>query len=277
MRCRLGGQLAVVTANVHAARHRWSRWSPWPGEPPPGDYVQLDIIDNGTGMTAEVQRHLFRGFFSTKARRSAAPVSGLWTCHEIVKQHGGYISCRECRSGAAPVCGSFCPPVASGVRPTWLRRCRGSAARQRRAPRPCSWSKMSRAWCGSWRRGCCASTATRYTRPRAASRPWRILDQDDPVRRPGGDRSGDAERWMAASLAALRCGAQRPAGAGPFYLGLCRTTRWIPPTWGRRRRFCRSRLPPADPGAAGTRACSTASLRRGGLQYRLGGGAERGP
>ncbi len=84
---RGGGELTILTENasfdVEDAR-----------TPPnfvPGHYVALVVRDNGTGMTKEVQGHLFEPFYTTKESERGTGL-GLSTVFGIVKQSGGYIS-----------------------------------------------------------------------------------------------------------------------------------------------------------------------------------------
>ena len=58
----------------------------------PGQHVQLIVRDNGCGMAAEVQQHLFEPFFTTCTDRNAMGL-GLATVHGGVRQHGGWIEC----------------------------------------------------------------------------------------------------------------------------------------------------------------------------------------
>ena len=55
-----------------------------------GPFVVLSTSDTGTGMTLEVQRHLFEPFYTTKADGRGTGL-GLATCNDIVKLHGGAI------------------------------------------------------------------------------------------------------------------------------------------------------------------------------------------
>jgi PAS domain S-box-containing protein len=80
-----GGTLRIETRNVvfetRDARRRWIA---------PGRYVSLTISDTGSGMSKEVQSHLFEPFYTTKEFGKGTGL-GLSTVYGIVKQHGGYI------------------------------------------------------------------------------------------------------------------------------------------------------------------------------------------
>jgi PAS domain S-box-containing protein len=60
-------------------------------ELPPGDYMVLSVSDTGTGISEEMQAHLFEPFFTNKQQGKGTGL-GLATCYGIVKQSGGQIT-----------------------------------------------------------------------------------------------------------------------------------------------------------------------------------------
>jgi len=86
-----GGKLTLSTAAVRispqeALRHYEAR---------AGEFVCLKVRDTGCGMTPEVQERLFEPFFTTKDGKAMG--LGLASVYGIVKQHSGWIECRNQR------------------------------------------------------------------------------------------------------------------------------------------------------------------------------------
>ena len=83
-----GGVLRISTANrtIDAALS--------PGDPAPGDYVELEVEDSGTGMGDAVRARIFEPFFSTKPKDRGVGL-GLAMVHGIVLRAGGHISVRS--------------------------------------------------------------------------------------------------------------------------------------------------------------------------------------
>ena len=82
-----GGVLQIQTSNLQLKRPR-----PAAGETvPKGDYVLLEVKDNGEGIPPENLERVFEPFFSTKEVGEGTGL-GLSTVYGIVKQTGGYIS-----------------------------------------------------------------------------------------------------------------------------------------------------------------------------------------
>lgn len=59
-------------------------------KPVAGDFLELEVGDDGPGITPEVQERMFEPFFSTKEVGKGSGM-GLATVHGIVHEHGGHI------------------------------------------------------------------------------------------------------------------------------------------------------------------------------------------
>ena len=81
-----GGKLLVATKNVTLLESKSSSLFSIPA----GDYLMLEISDEGIGMDAETGSRLFEPFFTTKAHGKGTGL-GLATCYGIMLQAGGAI------------------------------------------------------------------------------------------------------------------------------------------------------------------------------------------
>jgi CheY-like chemotaxis protein len=81
-----GGRLVMETAGIAVDEAMASQHVGLP----PGEHVLLTVTDNGCGMTAEVQAHLFEPFYTTKESGKGTGL-GLSTVYGIMQQQRGKI------------------------------------------------------------------------------------------------------------------------------------------------------------------------------------------
>ncbi len=82
-----GGKLVIRTSNFVMDTAFVRRYA-YPVQP--GNYVLLNVSDNGVGMDSATQQRIFEPFFTTKEKGKGTGL-GLSTVYGVVKQSGGYI------------------------------------------------------------------------------------------------------------------------------------------------------------------------------------------
>ncbi len=95
-----------------------------------GSYVQLSVIDNGSGMAEDVRRRVFEPFFTTKPVGQGSGL-GLAVVHGIVREHGGTITVQSTQ-GHGSRFDVYLPLVdapATVTAPAALAPCRGTGQR----------------------------------------------------------------------------------------------------------------------------------------------------
>ena len=80
-----GGDLYLKTSNAHIDPARAHA-----NDVQPGDYVKVEITDEGEGMHPDVQKRIFEPFFSARLTGPNAGL-GLSSAYGIIKNHGGLI------------------------------------------------------------------------------------------------------------------------------------------------------------------------------------------
>jgi nitrogen-specific signal transduction histidine kinase/CheY-like chemotaxis protein len=81
-----GGMLRLEAANVEID----STFAGFNKDARPGLYVQMKVIDTGTGVPEEIRERIFDPFYTTKTSPAGTGL-GLSTLKAIVKGHGGFV------------------------------------------------------------------------------------------------------------------------------------------------------------------------------------------
>ena len=84
-----GGRLSITTAMAREGLDEGR-----PAEAGPGPYIELIIDDSGSGMDSQTLERIFDPFFTTKGIGAGTGL-GLSMVYGIVKNHGGWITCRS--------------------------------------------------------------------------------------------------------------------------------------------------------------------------------------
>jgi|CXWL01.1.fsa_nt_gi PAS domain S-box-containing protein len=100
-----GGTLELRTSNLVLDAERARRFLGLR----PGDYVALEVVDSGEGISAEVREHIFEPFFTTKEVGRGTGL-GLSMVYGIVRQSEGHIEV-DSAPGAGTVFRIFLPRV----------------------------------------------------------------------------------------------------------------------------------------------------------------------
>ena len=87
---RTRGRVTITTENreIRAGRNRRIT------DTLPGHYVALSVADNGTGIDADTQEHLFEPFFMTKPEGKGTGL-GLAMVYGVVQQSGGFVTVKS--------------------------------------------------------------------------------------------------------------------------------------------------------------------------------------
>jgi len=99
-----GGTVRVEASNCRIRKGESSSLQP-------GDYVQVSVIDQGTGITPENMDKIFDPYFTTKETGTGL---GLTALHSIVRKHGGQVLVSS-RVGAGSVFRVYLPALSDHV------------------------------------------------------------------------------------------------------------------------------------------------------------------
>jgi two-component system cell cycle sensor histidine kinase/response regulator CckA len=114
---RRRGRITIATSNATLR----DEFAGWRVAPAPGEYVRLDVRDNGIGMDAETQARIFDPFFTTKAPGQGTGL-GLATVYGIAKQSSGYVWVQSA-PGEGSTFTVYLPRAVAVARPPGDERC----------------------------------------------------------------------------------------------------------------------------------------------------------
>jgi two-component system cell cycle sensor histidine kinase/response regulator CckA len=114
------GELRMSTSVISVDRAYKERHA----EAIPGEYVCLEVADNGRGMSASTLARIFEPFFTTKQHGEGTGL-GLATVYGIVKQHNGWIEVAS-DVGVGTTFKVFIPTDRSAKLPSLIRDRKGS-------------------------------------------------------------------------------------------------------------------------------------------------------
>ncbi len=80
-----GGVISIVTKNIKMEQNIYSG-----SEVIPGEYVEINVIDSGRGVSKEIAPQIFNSSFTTKDLGKGTGL-GLFVVKNLIEQHNGYI------------------------------------------------------------------------------------------------------------------------------------------------------------------------------------------
>jgi two-component system cell cycle sensor histidine kinase/response regulator CckA len=122
-----GGDVLTIRTSMATAEQVADAGAPNPRE---GDWVALEVIDTGVGMSKETLEKVFEPFFTTKEAGKGTGL-GLATVYGIVKQSGGFLFA-DSELGKGTTFTIYLP----GVEPTEEEAAEFEAANEERAAEP---------------------------------------------------------------------------------------------------------------------------------------------